>query len=130
MAIARPNAPSARVVVGRATRRLSQTAASAGPPIERSAAGDDAAADFVEWASDVGVIALGGRAVGCAHEPNADAAAIRLEFRARQDFKTAFLECLKTGATVVEHPRHGGDGDLSAKLRDPDGRLWDLTAPS
>ncbi|MEM8588497.1 MAG: VOC family protein [Pseudomonadota bacterium] len=76
------------------------------------------------------MISLGGSAAEGAGEAKADGAAIRLQFGARQDFKAAFFECLKTGATVIEHPRHTDDGDLAAKLRDPDGYLWDLSSPS
>ena len=130
MAIARANAPSARVVVGRATRRLSRVNPNVSSPDDRPKPCDDAAADFVGWARDVGVISLGGTAADGARAAEADGAAIRLQFGARQDFKAAFFECLKTGATVIEHPRHTDDGDLAAKLLDPDGYLWDLTAPS
>ena len=130
MAIARPNAPSARVVVDHAARQSSRTTPDVNPVDDPTEATDDAAADFVDWASDVGVVALGGSAVGGVPGNESDGAAIRLRFRARQDFKSAFFACLKTGAAVIEHPQQTDSGDILARLRDPDGHFWDLTAPA
>lgn len=53
----------------------------------------------------------------------------RLEYGSRQDLKAAVFQSLAAGATMIMHPQRIATGELMARFRDSEGRLWSLVAP-
>jgi len=81
-----------------------------------------------------GLIALGtGRHADGETNPGeleGNSTAIRLEFKTRQDFKAAVIRCVMAGAQTIMHAQHIDGGEIQSVVRDPEGHIWTLAAPS
>jgi PhnB protein len=57
-------------------------------------------------------------------------AAIRLQYPSRQDFKSALFQCMAAGARTIMHAQRTRKSEIQAIVRDPEGHVWTLSAPS